>query len=212
MSSSHQYGAAGELDDARASDLDSCPCAYGGLFDIFTEGVAVCAEDGCLVYRNAALAQMCECDPEQARVLAGICALARDTALAAASGTSAVDDAEAPESARTRTVRTANARYILRATTVRGGSLLGADATLVSAERIIGGLPSLETLRARFALTMAEARIVPLLAARHTNAQIARALGISPHTVRHHAERAFLKLCVHRRTEIAARLARYLCI
>jgi DNA-binding CsgD family transcriptional regulator len=176
------------------------------LFDIFTEGVAVCAADGRLLHQNTALAEMRALDPEHTRVLAGISALAREAA-----------DASAGRGGRTSgtascSVRTASARYSLCAIVSSDPALLGAPVTLVRAERMAGGLPSLETLRARFALTMAEARIVPLLAARHTNVQIARALGISPHTVRHHAERAFLKLRVHRRTEIAARLSRLICV
>lgn len=228
MSSFDRSGPPGEPGSGSARDAATGAAFDGALFDVFAEGVAICAADGRLLYENDSLAQMCECDPEHARLLAGICALAREAVEGAARrdardardatyGDDRFDDdvrdeRESAGGIAARTVRTAGVRYELRATVIRERGLFGRGAALVSASRVVGGLPSLETLRARFALTLAEARIVPLLAARRTNAQIANALGISPHTVRHHAERAFLKLCVHRRTEIAERLSRFICI
>lgn len=224
MSSSDRSGSPDELGSGSARDAATGAAVPGSLFDVFAEGVAICAADGRLLYENESLAQMRECDPEHARLLAGICALAREAVDAAARGgerdtpfsDDRIDDQAPAERENavtpTRIVRTAGVRYELRATPIRERGLFGRGAALVTAQRVVGGLPSLETLRARFALTLAEARIVPLLAARRTNAQIALALGISPHTVRHHAERAFLKLCVHRRTEIAERLSRFICI
>jgi DNA-binding CsgD family transcriptional regulator len=45
-----------------------------------------------------------------------------------------------------------------------------------------------------------------LLARRATNREIAEQLGMSPHTVRHHAENVFAKLGVHSRRAIGAQL------
>lgn len=207
-------GSPDELATGGARGSATGPTFHGALFDVFAEGVAICAADGRLIYENESLAQMCECDPEHARLLAGICALAREAVDAAArrEDRASTGDGEKEGELPTRTVRTAGVRYELRATVIRERAFFGRGAALVTASRVVGGLPSLETLRARFALTLAEARIVPLLAARRTNAQIAHALGISPHTVRHHAERAFLKLRVHRRSDIADRLSRFVCI
>lgn len=58
----------------------------------------------------------------------------------------------------------------------------------------------------RFGLTPREAEVAELLARRQTNREIAETLGISRHTVRHHAERVFMKLGVHSRREVAGRL------
>lgn len=225
MSSSDRSGPSDEPGPGSARDFATDTAPAFSLFDVFPEGVAICAADGRLLYENESLAQMRECDPESARLLAGICALAREAVDGSARRDDAgVVDGSAPMEARasgergdattiaTRTVRTSGVRYDLRAAIIRERGLFGRGAAVVSAQRVVGGLPSLETLRARFALTLAEARIVPLLAARRTNVQIATALGISPHTVRHHAERAFLKLRVHRRSEIAERLSRFICI
>jgi len=59
---------------------------------------------------------------------------------------------------------------------------------------------------ARFGLTRREAQIARLLARRATNREIADALDVSPHTVRHHVERIFAKLGVNSRRSIAEQL------
>jgi DNA-binding CsgD family transcriptional regulator len=56
------------------------------------------------------------------------------------------------------------------------------------------------------ALTAREWDVARLLAARATNREIAAALGLSPHTVRHHGEHVFAKLAVRSRRDVAARL------
>jgi len=61
-------------------------------------------------------------------------------------------------------------------------------------------------LAARLGVTSREAEVLALLAAGRANKQIARDLGISPHTVVRHLEHIYKKLDVHNRTE-AARIA-----
>jgi DNA-binding CsgD family transcriptional regulator len=55
-------------------------------------------------------------------------------------------------------------------------------------------------------LTPREAEVAALLARGLPNAAVARQLGISPHTARHHTQRVLAKLGVHSRAEAAARL------
>jgi DNA-binding CsgD family transcriptional regulator len=62
---------------------------------------------------------------------------------------------------------------------------------------------------ARLGLTRREAQVACLLARRATNREIAEQLGMSPHTVRHHAENVFTKLGVRSRRGIGARLDRW---
>ena len=59
---------------------------------------------------------------------------------------------------------------------------------------------------ARLGLTRREPEVARLLAGRATNREIAERLGMSPHTVRHHAENVFAKLGVHSRRAVAAQL------
>ena len=56
------------------------------------------------------------------------------------------------------------------------------------------------------ALTARERQVADLLAAGHTTAETAGALGLSPHTIRHHAERVYEKLGVRTRALLAVRL------
>jgi DNA-binding CsgD family transcriptional regulator len=58
----------------------------------------------------------------------------------------------------------------------------------------------------RLGLTQREAQVAQLLARRATNREIAEQLGMSPHTVRHHAENVFAKLGVHSRRAVRSQL------
>ncbi|MBB4908296.1 helix-turn-helix transcriptional regulator [Actinophytocola algeriensis] len=57
-----------------------------------------------------------------------------------------------------------------------------------------------------YGLSAREQEIVRLLAHGHTNAEISRLLGLSPHTVGDHVKSVFGKLAVRSRTELVARL------
>jgi DNA-binding CsgD family transcriptional regulator len=56
-------------------------------------------------------------------------------------------------------------------------------------------------------LTAREREVAALLAARRTNGEIAAALGVSPHTARHHTERVLQKFGVTSRRALPAGLA-----
>jgi DNA-binding CsgD family transcriptional regulator len=69
-----------------------------------------------------------------------------------------------------------------------------------------GRLPTLEEVRAAFGLSRREAEVALLLARRASTREIATTLNVSPHTARHHAERALHKLGVRTRSEVAGAL------
>jgi DNA-binding CsgD family transcriptional regulator len=73
---------------------------------------------------------------------------------------------------------------------------------LITAEFSTPRLPSAAELHDVLGLTAREAQVALSLAAGDCDAVIARALGISAHTVRHHVERIFLKLGVHSRNAL----------
>jgi DNA-binding NarL/FixJ family response regulator len=58
----------------------------------------------------------------------------------------------------------------------------------------------------RYGLTRREHQVAELLARGKSNATIARQLGISAHTARHHTQRVLAKLEVHSRAEAGAKL------
>jgi len=63
-------------------------------------------------------------------------------------------------------------------------------------------------LQGEYGLTPREAEVAVLLAEGLSNSALARRLGISPHTARHHTQRVLGKLGVHSRAEAGARLRR----
>jgi DNA-binding CsgD family transcriptional regulator len=94
------------------------------------------------------------------------------------------------------------------------GSFIGLDLfgkgpiTLITLERPAPDPLSDEALRERFNLSKKESQVLRLLIEGNTNEEIARALFVSPHTVRHHTEHIFGKLSVRSRAEVAARVLR----
>lgn len=69
-------------------------------------------------------------------------------------------------------------------------------------------LPSVEVLRERSGLTPQQARVALLLTERRSTGEIAEALCVSTHTVRHHVEQVLARLGVRERGEVAAVLQR----
>lgn len=61
-------------------------------------------------------------------------------------------------------------------------------------------------LQTEYGMTPREVDVALLLAEGCSNATVARRLGISPHTARHHTQRVLGKLGVHSRSEAGARL------
>jgi DNA-binding CsgD family transcriptional regulator len=138
---------------------------------------------------------------------------ARDVALRAsmwelagslASGSSAPvgEAARAPGRGVLRDVAVAGGCYRLRAIRLWAG-FFGANASvLVVAERLRERTLSRQRLSERFGLTAREIDVALLLAERRSNAEIARRLGISPHTARRHTEQVLLKIGAGRRHDV----------
>jgi DNA-binding CsgD family transcriptional regulator len=88
----------------------------------------------------------------------------------------------------------ATGRYRLRAVRLRPGLFGSEGSVLVMADRLQDDALDRARIRERFGLTEREAEVAVLLADRRRNAEIARSLGVSVHTARHHIERVLLKL------------------
>jgi DNA-binding CsgD family transcriptional regulator len=93
-----------------------------------------------------------------------------------------------------RDVSTAAGHYRLRGIRLRPGLFDCARSVLVIADRLAGDAIDRARMRELFRLTEREVEVALLLAERRRNAEIARALGISVHTARHHIERVLGKL------------------
>jgi DNA-binding CsgD family transcriptional regulator len=78
---------------------------------------------------------------------------------------------------------------------------------LVAVKRGGISLPSVKALQHSLGLIPREAQVALYLALGDSDAELARTLGVSPHTVRHHTARVFDKLQVRSRKALAVWLA-----
>jgi DNA-binding CsgD family transcriptional regulator len=103
-----------------------------------------------------------------------------------------------------RSAVTCTGQYRVRAC-LYGESLAGNGTLVVIAlECLSPQTPSPEVLRAKYGLTPAEVRVALLLAQGKSNAEIAAALSVSPHTSKRHTEHVLLKLNAPSRAGVAS--------
>lgn len=182
--------------------------ALAGTIDRMSDALMIVGPDGRVLHRNAALGRLLAADPareqiEHALAAAGraLVGSVRGRASSTGSGRSftAVLDAE-------RELATAVGRYVVRSTRMPAELLGEPGGVLVILERVEARLPHRDKLVRCFGLTRREAEVADALARRLTNAEVASALGISPHTAERHTERVLAKLGVRSRHDVAARL------
>jgi DNA-binding CsgD family transcriptional regulator len=166
--------------------------------------LVVVRSDGQELHRSQRLGDMLSSDPERDCVLRAMLELARRLAASCAAGAPGAVERGPPSVEQE--MATGAALYRLRAGWLAPGLVARRAAAAACAERLTPELPTAVQLRARFGLTQREAEVAHLLAAGLTNRKAADVLCISPHTVRTHAQRLFLKLDVHTRKALAVRL------
>jgi DNA-binding CsgD family transcriptional regulator len=172
--------------------------------DGLAEGVLVCDRSlGRTLHRNRALEDMLVADPEGSTLAAAAERLARGL-----SGATRAARHLQPGLVVLSEIATTAARYRLRASLLPPGVVNRDGALLVAVERTTPAIPTAAQLAVAFGLTRREASIALRLGIGGSDRAIAEALGLSPHTVRHHVESIFLKLGVHSRKAIAQHLFR----
>jgi DNA-binding CsgD family transcriptional regulator len=177
----------------------------GKLLDSLEEGLVLCDQIGRVIHANRATSRLLSDEMERARLHAEVRTAAqalydrmhrRSRSADVAAGSSMDEVVE-------REFETPRGRFTLRATFLGAGLLPGAGgAVLVAVDRPAAAALSRTQLQIRYGLTSREVDVAIELAHGRSNAAIARALSISPHTARHHAEKIFLKLGVHSRAEV----------
>jgi DNA-binding CsgD family transcriptional regulator len=101
-------------------------------------------------------------------------------------------------------IATCEARYRLRRVYLSPAVLCAPEPLrLTLLERQPSPIPTAAELSRRFALTARESEVAALLASRLSTAEVAQALGISPHTARRHVEAVLRKLHVRSRRLVA---------
>lgn len=168
------------------------------------EGLLFCDTSGNVLYRTPMLSTILADDPQSDLLM---CEMTRVAAGLWATEVMHGDSERRPiPEVLVREVRTRANRYRMRVSRLRGDLFGQKQTTLVILKRIRSRIPSIETIRERFALSKQEAHVMVLLAEGKSNAEVAAALRISPHTARHHTEHVLERLGVNSRAQVASHL------
>ena len=186
--------------------LGNARLAIAVMLDALDDGAVVFDPGGRkILARNAAMAALSRSEPDTAglerRILQSVVAAARQA--------EASHDRPLPETTplsggwRSR----GGTPYRIRAVRLPAGVLAAGEAVLVLVQRVGPPVPEPVDLMRRFGLTRREAEVAHRLAYGRSDREIATELGLSPHTVRHHAEAIFIKAGVTSRKALALHLS-----
>ena len=173
------------------------------LVDSLTVGMTIVGIEGEVLDENQAMKKLLDIDSEHARVRAAI----RQFALAAAGTISGRRSPDWAKLSQPMEIRTACAKYRVTATLAPDGLLNARSTVVVCAERLSSRRLDSQELASQFGLTSREIQTAQLVTRGYSTRQIATTMGISFNTARRHTEHVLLKLNVHSRTAIAARLS-----
>ena len=189
---------------ARAPSGNTDAAMFLCALDAVEQGLAFFDCSGTLLHANRTLSRVLEMDCEGERLRAEIEQFAQS--MCAVVGLRHLNGEQVVEEISVREVPTRDEHYRLRGSYVglnlfnRGGSVM------VALEHPVATFLSAEVLRERFGLSKQESRIAHLLARGKSNAEMAKALFISPNTARTHTQRILDKLGVHARAEVSSKI------
>jgi DNA-binding CsgD family transcriptional regulator len=155
--------------------------------------------DGRELSHNPVMRRILAQEREREALLEHIRGVARAVLVKAGNGRSAGNEVHPSDDGTRREVATSQAAYRLRGNLVGRNTLGHGTAVLVSVDRVAYQVPAPDSIRARYGLTVRELQVASLIMHRLTNAEIARMLGVSPHTARHHTENVLAKFGVRSR-------------
>ena len=169
------------------------------LMEVTGQALALYGLDGRELTQNPVMRRILAQDQERPALLDQIRGVARSVLERRANGGEPRGRTDRHADGTRREVATSQAAYRLRGNLVGRNALGHGTAILVSLDRVAFQVPAPDSLRARYGLTPRELQVASLLMHRLTNAEIARMLGISPHTARHHTESILAKFGVRSR-------------
>ncbi len=169
------------------------------LIDVTGQALALFGMDGRELSQNPVMRRVLAQDQQREAILDQIRGVARSVLDRVASGGQSRGRTHRSDDGTRREVATSQAAYRLRGNLVGRNALGHGTAVVVSLDRVAFQVPAPDSIRARYGLTVRELQVASLLMHRLTNAEIARMLGISPHTARHHTESVLAKFGVRSR-------------
>jgi DNA-binding CsgD family transcriptional regulator len=176
------------------------------LLDLLDDGLLLYDVEGKLLHQNAAATRLLAAEPAPDRTR--IEHEARQVALSVATLLHRSHKAQGKEvpALPYRQLRGSTMGYRLAGSLLRQAVFSSAPIIAVTLARLAPFPVTDAALRTRFGLTPREVQVARLLAQGQLNADIAQALGVSPHTARRHTECVRTKLDVHSRAAVGARL------
>jgi DNA-binding CsgD family transcriptional regulator len=192
-----------------ASDLsasDPVP-QLSSLIDVTGQALALFGTDGRELNNNPVMRRLLNQEPERDTLLEHIRGVARAVIARAITDRPAGAEPSPREDGTRREVATGAAAYRLRGNLVGRNALGHGTAVLVSVDRVAFQVPAPDSIRTRYGLTVRELQVASLIMHRLTNAEIARMLGVSPHTARHHTENVLAKFGVRSREALRRAIA-----
>ena len=169
------------------------------LIDVTGQALMLFAVDGRELSQNPVMRRLFNQEPEREVLLEHIRGVARAVVARPGNGKPAGAAVSPREDGTRREVATSQAAYRLRGNLVGRNAMAHGTAVLVSVDRVAFQVPAPDSIRARYGLTVRELQVASLIMHRLTNAEIARMLGVSPHTARHHTENVLAKFGVRSR-------------
>jgi len=180
------------------SSSDPVP-QLSSLIDVTGQALMLFGMDGRELSQNPVMRRILAQEREREPLLEHIRAVARAVLAKAAQGGAGTTESPATDDGTRREVATSQAAYRLRGNLVGRNSVGHGTAVVVSVDRVAYQVPAPDSIRARYGLTVRELQVASLIMHRLTNAEIARMLGVSPHTARHHTENVLAKFGVRSR-------------
>ena len=176
---------------------------FAGLVDSLAVAATLVTLEGRVLDENRAMKALAQRDPEREHIRA----MVRQAALGVANTVGRNRAPDWTKASRHVDIRTASGTYRVAATLVPDGFLEARSAVIAFTEKLTPGPLDSESLASRFGLTSREIQTAQLVARGYSTRQIANEMGISFNTARRHTEHVLLKLNVHSRAAVAARLA-----
>ena len=169
------------------------------LIDVTGQALILFGMEGRELSQNPVMRRLLAQEPERESLMEHVRGVARAVIARVANGKASTAQDVPKEDGTRREVATRQAAYRLRGNLVGRNTLGHGTAILVSVDRVAFQVPAPDSIRARYGLTVRELQVASLIMHRLTNAEIARMLGISPHTARHHTENVLAKFGVRSR-------------
>jgi DNA-binding CsgD family transcriptional regulator len=182
----------------QAHFTENTPMAdLGSVMDVAGQALVLFDLSGRQLRTNPVMQRALAQDPERSRVETSLRQVAAAVMAASAPDQSGQEGNRLD--GRRLEIATSTAAYRLRGNLVGYNALGHPRAIMVSLNRVAFEIPASDSLRTRYGLTVRELQVASLIMHRLSNTEIARMLGISPHTARHHTENVLAKLGVRSR-------------